>query len=108
MRFFSNSSQQTLSLTVLEFSWVNNCIEKTTTNGVDLKLTGAVETLPDRRALSHSNAVGLPGPFVPTAYQVNGSNGVIISFSLPNQKIGVVCPVYSHGKPLLIDGSRCL
>jgi len=37
----------------------------------------------------HPNAVGFPGPFVPTAPQVNGNNGVIITFILPDRKLAL-------------------
>ena len=40
--------------------------------------------------LSHSNAVGLPQPFLPTLPPANGSTGVIKSFILPSKKTGVV------------------
>ena len=37
----------------------------------------------------HPNAVGFPGPFVLTAPQVNGNNGIIITFILPNRKLAL-------------------
>ena len=75
---------------LLEFSWLNNCVANTTAS-----TSGAVESLPNKQPksniidLSHSNAVGLPNPFVLTAPQVNGCNGVIISFIFLIRKLAL-------------------
>ncbi|OBZ76716.1 hypothetical protein A0H81_03224 [Grifola frondosa] len=78
--------------------WVNNCAANNETNGglegvarvakrdsLGRKLARAVivDTAP-------KNAVGLPSPFLPTLPPVNGSEGVIKSYILPDKKTGVM------------------
>jgi len=78
--------------------WEANCAANDETNGVDLRSSGftaAKRSTPKRaRAAiidsSLKNAVGLPGPFLPTAPPVNGSTGVIKSFILPDNITGVM------------------
>ncbi|KAI0058356.1 hypothetical protein BV25DRAFT_1919409 [Artomyces pyxidatus] len=77
--------------------WANNCAAKNTTNGVDHR--SASHTKRDGKPLrpmakiidlAPKTAVGLPGPFLPTLSPVNGSEGVIKSFILPDNKTGVM------------------
>lgn len=51
----------------------------------DLKLTGAVESVSNEKPESFI-AVGLPGPFIPTAPQITGNRGVIKLSILPDQQ----------------------
>ncbi|PIL29017.1 hypothetical protein GSI_09065 [Ganoderma sinense ZZ0214-1] len=82
--------------------WANNCAPNAQTNGVDLKNTGEMEKLvkrtPERaRRLAKASiidkqklAVGLPTQFEPTTPKLNGSEGVIKSYILPDGKTGVM------------------
>ena len=81
-------------------SWINNCAANSETNGVDLKNAEQFGRLsaPGARKLAKGNivdlsqksAVGLPSQFQPTLPTVNGSEGVIKSYILPDGKTGVV------------------
>ncbi|KAH8102238.1 hypothetical protein BXZ70DRAFT_62790 [Cristinia sonorae] len=78
--------------------WANNCAANENTNGIDLKtlrFSSARRATPKRARASiidasQKKAVGLPGPFIPTAPPVDGSTGVIKSFILPDKKTGVM------------------
>lgn len=76
-------------------SWAANCAANDGTNGVDLK-GFRVQDLPRKLARgeiidkSGSNAIDLPPPFLPNTTAVPGSEGVIKSFILPDNKTGVV------------------
>ena len=81
------------------YSWAANCAANSETNGVDVRQQGGIlknaRTAPRRAKASiidglTSQAIGLPGPFLPTAPPVNGSEDVIKSFILPDKKTGVV------------------
>ncbi|KAJ3829498.1 hypothetical protein F5880DRAFT_1470491 [Lentinula raphanica] len=80
--------------------WENNCAANAATNGMDLRNSGSSRaslTTPRRQIAkgniidkSNDSAVGLPPQFVPTAPQVNGSEGVIKNFILPDNQTGVM------------------
>ncbi|KAG6864821.1 hypothetical protein C0991_006942, partial [Blastosporella zonata] len=83
--------------------WAANCAATDTTNGVDLKAAQANKQLvpaaaPSPRRLakgdaidkSNSNAIALPPRYVPALPPVSGSEGVIKSFILPDNKTGVM------------------
>ncbi|KAI0356925.1 hypothetical protein OH77DRAFT_182654 [Trametes cingulata] len=80
--------------------WITNCAANDGTNGVDFKNSAALEKLKANRLKklaraaivdsSAKNAVGLPSQFQPTLPPVNGSEGVIKSFILPDKKTGVM------------------
>ncbi|KAI0672323.1 hypothetical protein C8Q78DRAFT_1077857 [Trametes maxima] len=80
--------------------WNANCAPKSDTNGVDFKSSAQLASLTQKRArklakaaiFDHQakNAVGLPSQFEPTLPPVNGSEGVIKSFILPDKKTGVM------------------
>ncbi|KAJ4479394.1 hypothetical protein J3R30DRAFT_3288983 [Lentinula aciculospora] len=81
--------------------WENNCAANADTNGVDLRSSGSTRRSIDnisRRRLAKGNiidksndsAIGLPPQFVPTAPQVDGSEGVIKNFILPDNQTGVM------------------
>ncbi|KAF8813458.1 hypothetical protein BYT27DRAFT_7180997 [Phlegmacium glaucopus] len=77
--------------------WANNCVANSATNGVDLRgsLSNFVQKTRKQPVASiidpsHISALGLPGPFLPTAPPVNGSEDVIKSFILPGNKTGVM------------------
>lgn len=82
-------------------SWEANCAANANTNGVDFKGAAQESALGSKktRKLAKANivdvsgpksAVGLPPQFEPTLPQVNGSEGVIKSYILPDKKTGVV------------------
>ena len=83
-------------------SWAKNCAPNAQTNGVDYKDMGEMEKLvkrtPERaRKMAKASiidkqkvAVGLPTQFEPTSPKLNGSEGVIKSYILPDGKTGVV------------------
>lgn len=79
-------------------SWENNCAANEDTNGVDLKSANIVKPTKKKQPRaaivdkSNQNAVGLPGPFIPTLPTVGGSDGVIKSYILPGNTTGVVSP----------------
>ncbi|KAJ3795714.1 hypothetical protein GGU11DRAFT_210774 [Lentinula aff. detonsa] len=80
--------------------WENNCAATPDTNGMDLRSSGSsrVSTATPRRRLAQGNiidksndsAVGLPPQFIPTAPQIDGSEGVIKNFILPDNQTGVM------------------
>ncbi|KAI0634239.1 hypothetical protein C8Q77DRAFT_1110664 [Trametes polyzona] len=80
--------------------WALNCAANSGTNGVDFKNTGALTALSAKRTrklakaaivdVSAKTAIGLPSEFQPTLPAVNGSEGVIKSFILPDKKTGVM------------------
>ncbi|KAF8651172.1 hypothetical protein AX16_004827 [Volvariella volvacea WC 439] len=77
--------------------WANNCAANENTNGVDLKSSfSSFARGIKKRAKgeiidkSSSNAVGLPEQFVPNLPLVDGSEGVIKSYILPDKKTGVM------------------
>ncbi|KAI0372476.1 hypothetical protein BV20DRAFT_1050796 [Pilatotrama ljubarskyi] len=80
--------------------WALNCAANEGTNGVDFKNSAQLEKLKANRSKklaraaivdnSAKNAVGLPSQFEPTLPPVNGSEGVIKSFILPDKKTGVM------------------
>ncbi|KAF9474386.1 hypothetical protein BDN70DRAFT_884883 [Pholiota conissans] len=79
--------------------WAANCAPNAGTNGVDLRgqsnLPNNAKKVQKRIKASiidglNSKAVGLPGPFLPTAPPVDGSEDVIKSFILPDKKTGVM------------------
>lgn len=83
-------------------SWAVNCAAKPDTNGVDNKDSAVLANLSKRKTtrklaraaivdVSAKTAIGLPSEFQPTLPAVNGSEGVIKSFILPDKKTGVVC-----------------
>lgn len=86
----------------MDRSWAKNCAPNAQTNGVDYKNTGEMEKLmkrsPERaRKMAKASridkqkvAVGLPSQYEPTAPKLNGSEGVIKSYVLPDGKTGVV------------------
>ena len=88
-------------------SWEVNCAANDQTNGQDLRTiigTNARRATPKRARASiidasQKNAVGLPGPFLPTAPPVDGSGGVIKSFILPDNITGVVSRRYLYFLP---------
>ncbi|KAJ9106881.1 hypothetical protein QFC19_003011 [Naganishia cerealis] len=95
--------------------WANNCAALNTTNGVDYKLEivaanstnstntsseitepaamhrgnrHAVASLPDLNA--RREAINLPQPFVPTAYNATGSDDITYYTMLPDTSVGVM------------------
>lgn len=87
----------------LSVSWAANCAANAATNGVDERQQGNFPKnarIAPKHAKANiidgllSKAVGLPGPFLPTAPPVNGSEDVIKSFILPDKKTGVVCGLF--------------
>ncbi|CDO74428.1 hypothetical protein BN946_scf184880.g2 [Trametes cinnabarina] len=80
--------------------WAINCVANSGTNGVDNKVSAQVEKLSSKKTrklamanivdVAPKNAVGLPSQFEPTLPPVNGSEGVIKSFILPDKKTGVM------------------
>ncbi|KAI0052380.1 hypothetical protein FA95DRAFT_1392982 [Auriscalpium vulgare] len=79
--------------------WANNCAANEDTNGVDRRVSSQVTQGPLKQRLqpiakivdlAPKQAVGLPGPFIPTLPQVNGSTGVIKSYILDDKKTGVM------------------
>ncbi|KAL1948464.1 hypothetical protein VTO73DRAFT_12539 [Trametes versicolor] len=81
--------------------WAVNCAAKPDTNGVDNKDSAVLANLSKRRTtrklaraaivdVSAKTAIGLPSEFQPTLPAVNGSEGVIKSFILPDKKTGVM------------------
>ncbi|KAM5545927.1 hypothetical protein V8D89_000053 [Ganoderma adspersum] len=82
--------------------WAKNCVPNAQTNGIDYKNTGEMEKLVKRspqraRKMAKASridkqkvAVGLPTQFEPTAPKLNGSEGVIKSYILPDGKTGVM------------------
>ncbi|KAG6860617.1 hypothetical protein C0995_009371 [Termitomyces sp. Mi166 len=79
--------------------WEANCVANADTNGVDLKASqtspkavAAIRRLANGSIIdkSNSNAVGLPPQFIPTLPTVAGSEGVIKSYILPDNKTGVM------------------
>ncbi|KAI0657448.1 hypothetical protein C8Q70DRAFT_1055626 [Cubamyces menziesii] len=89
-----------LPFTNREDFWAINCAANDETNGVDFKSSAQLAKLSDKRSqklarasivdVSAKNAVGLPSQFEPTLPPVNGSEGVIKSFILPDKKTGVM------------------
>ena len=84
-------------------SWANNCAANSGTNGIDFKNAAQVAKLTSDAPLrtrklakasvvdlSQKVSVGLPSQFEPTVPTVNGSEGVIKSYILPDGKTGVV------------------
>lgn len=82
-------------------SWANLCAANNETNGVDVKTemsSSRFRTDSSGRRLARSeivqskaaSGIGLPTPFVPTLPTVNGSEGVIKNYILPDGKTGVV------------------
>ena len=82
-------------------SWEANCAANEQTNGIDFKDGSQLSKLSVKktRKLAKANirdlsgpknAVGLPPQFEPTLPRVNGSEGVIKSYILPDKKTGVV------------------
>ncbi|KAF5350678.1 hypothetical protein D9756_008734 [Leucocoprinus leucothites] len=75
--------------------WAANCAANDLTNGVDLK-GFRVQDLPRKLAKaeiidkSGGNGINLPPPFLPNTTSVPGSEGVIKSFILPDNKTGVM------------------
>ena len=96
------AASQVLVLIGCGCSWAKNCVPNAQTNGVDLKKAGEMEKLVRRaphrgRKLPKANRidkqkvdVGLPTQFEPTVPKLNGSEGVIKSYILPDGKTGVV------------------
>lgn len=85
------------------YSWANNCAANSGTNGIDFKNAAQVAKLTSDAPLrtrklakasivdlSQKVSVGLPSQFEPTVPTVNGSEGVIKSYILPDGKTGVV------------------
>ncbi|KAI0053221.1 hypothetical protein FA95DRAFT_941421 [Auriscalpium vulgare] len=78
--------------------WANNCAANDDTNGVDRRSDSTQRTQGNDVLrpigkivdLAPKQAVALPGPFVPTLPQVNGSTGVIKSYILDDKKTGVM------------------
>ncbi|KAF8153237.1 hypothetical protein B0H34DRAFT_97367 [Crassisporium funariophilum] len=79
--------------------WAANCAANDETNGIDIRNPSLVNpalkrTRKQAKAVivdaSQINAVGLPGPFNPTAPPTAGSEDVIKSFILPGNKTGVM------------------
>lgn len=83
--------------------WENNCVANSDTNGIDFKnaaQVAALTTTAPQRArrlakasivdLSQKVSVGLPSQFEPTVPTLNGSEGVIKSYILPDGKTGVM------------------
>ena len=90
---------------VLAGSWAANCAATDGTNGVDFKNSGAMAKISAQRAqklakasiiqdAAPKSAVGLPSQFQPSLPTVNGSEGVIKSYILPDKKTGVVRPLF--------------
>ncbi|KAI1787288.1 hypothetical protein LXA43DRAFT_717667 [Ganoderma leucocontextum] len=82
--------------------WAKNCVPNSQTNGIDYKNAGEMQKLVARaphraRKLAKATridkqkvSVGLPSQFEPTAPKLNGSEGVIKSYVLPDHKTGVM------------------
>ncbi|PPQ92503.1 hypothetical protein CVT25_010336 [Psilocybe cyanescens] len=76
--------------------WENNCAANDATNGVDIRAQSSfarsVRKQPKAEIIDglQSRAIGLPGPFQPTAPPLNGSDDAIKSFILPDGKTGVM------------------
>ncbi|KAH9854585.1 hypothetical protein C2E23DRAFT_817092 [Lenzites betulinus] len=79
--------------------WAINCAAQPGTNGVDFKddaqlqkSSGGSRKLARAAIVDSSlkNAIGLPSEFQPTVPSVNGSEGVIKSYILPDKKTGVM------------------
>ncbi|KAI0827407.1 hypothetical protein BC628DRAFT_177026 [Trametes gibbosa] len=80
--------------------WAVNCAVKPNTNGVDNKNLAQVAKVSVNRPkklakaaivdVSAKTAIGLPSKFQPTVPSVNGSEGVIKSYVLPDKKTGVM------------------
>ncbi|KZV96492.1 hypothetical protein EXIGLDRAFT_424620 [Exidia glandulosa HHB12029] len=77
--------------------WANNCAANEDTNGVDLTASATSRTAPRARPQPMGNivdptkkkAVGLPGPFIPTAPPVSAGSSLMF-FVLPNTTTGVI------------------
>ncbi|TFK75632.1 hypothetical protein BDN72DRAFT_448111 [Pluteus cervinus] len=75
--------------------WANNCVANEATNGHDLKSTvdftrkkkQPMGSIIDK---SQNSAVGLPSEYIPTLPTQPGSEGVIKSYILPDNKTGVM------------------
>ncbi|KAJ7291209.1 hypothetical protein C8J57DRAFT_1271818 [Mycena rebaudengoi] len=75
--------------------WLNNCVATAGTNGVDFKNTTQLrltkkQPKADIIDKSNSSAVGLPPQFEPTLPTVGGADGVMKSYILPGNEIGVM------------------
>ncbi|KAG6860616.1 hypothetical protein C0995_009370 [Termitomyces sp. Mi166 len=74
--------------------WEANCAANSGTNGVDLKAVAGTRRFAMGNIIdnlkSNSNAIGLPSQFLPSIPAVAGSEGVIKSYILPDNKTGVM------------------